>query len=109
VEAPCRNTIVLGRGRRRPDALITESPYCGPILSLARTLFGPGVEFGDREYKFVRRHATGQYRVEHPTARVAEQVGPDQSENRQTEPDIAWVFPDPAAPLLDNSRWQSAT
>jgi hypothetical protein len=74
--------------RRRPDPLTTESTYCKPILSLARTLFGPGVEFGDREYKVVRRHAAGHHRVERPTARgdLIGALGEDRSPGARSGP-----------------------
>lgn len=91
--------------------LLSETPEGASVIWLARTLFGPGVKSGDKDWKFVRRHGKRHHRVERPTTFIAVQVAPGVSENQETKPDLVWVFPtDPTSyeGVLDTASGISA-
>lgn len=96
----------MGSGTRRPwdgtpraddhDALarlLRETPEGAPVVWLARTLFGEGVESGDKDWQFVKRHCERYHRVFRPTARVPVATEAGDCENRGTEAGLLWVEP----------------
>lgn len=110
--------LLIDRGRGTPQAddhdalerLLEESNEGVPIPWLARTLFGDDVTSSDKDWRFVKRHGERYHRVERPTATIAVETAAGEYENRQTDPDLAWIFPThptPAEGLLDTASGTS--